>query len=397
MSQFFPNFPLHLNPVALFGILLLLGLFGGEIARLSRFLPRITGYIAVGVIIGPHGFNLVSLSLLSDAQIFVDVAVGLILFDLGRHLDFKWLSHDLNLLSMSLMECTLTFIFIFFILCLFNIPYLISAIGATIAIATSPAIVMMVTHDISAKGPVTRRTFILTSLNNLIALVLFTILLALTQIKTSGFLIIIEHIIYRLLGSIMVGFILFYLTLSLSYLTGKNKNSQFILFIGAVTLGIGLASLLKMSSMLTLFIFGVLARNFDFNHKLTEVDFGWVARIFFVLLFVVTGVYLQLQGLWQVTIILFSFLIARIFAKTTGIWFFAKKCRLTTSQTFALAIVLCPMAEVAIGMSNRVAEFNLDFSNQLILIITSVIALLNILGPIASQITLIKIGEAIPK
>jgi Kef-type K+ transport system membrane component KefB len=393
----FPHFPLHFNHVALFGILLLLGLLGGEIARLTQFLPRITGYIAVGFIVGPHGFNIVTLTLLSDAQIFVDVAVGLILFDLGRHLDFKWLHHAPGMLFMSFMESGLTFIFVFLILIIFHVPYLLSAIGATIAIATSPAIIMMVAHDISAKGPVTRRTFILTSLNNLIALILFTILLAFTQNKMSSYLIIIEHIIYRLLGSLILGFILFYVTLGLSYLTGKNKNNQFILFIGAITLGIGLASSLKVSSMLTLFVFGVAARNFDVHHKLLEVDFGWVARLFFVLLFVITGIYLQVQGLWQVTAMVIGFFIARVLAKTIVIYLFAKKCRLTSSQTFALVMTLCPMAEVAIGMSNRLAEFNLDYSNQLILIITAIVAALNIFGPIITQITLIKMGEAISK
>lgn len=397
MIQAYPNFPLHFNQVALFGILLLLGLLGSEIARLSRFLPRITGYIAVGVIVGPHGFNIVTSSLLSNAQIFVDIAVGLILFDLGRHLDFKWLYHDKGILPTALMESTFSFIFVFVVLYMFNISILLSAIGATIAIATSPAIVMMVAHDISAKGPVTRRTFILTSLNNVIALILFTILLALTQLNTSNSLIIIEHIIYRLLGSISLGLILFYFTLGFSYLTGKGKNSQLILFIGTVTLGIGLASLLKISSMLTLFTFGVAARNFDFKHKLTEVDFGWVARLFFVLLFVITGIHLQLQGLWQTTAIVIGFLIARMLAKISGIWIFSKKSRLTSAQTYALAVTLYPMAEVAIGMSNRVTEFNLDYSNQLILIITAAVAVLNIAGPIATQNALIRMGEAAHK
>ena len=300
--HFLPHFPIHFNPIVLFGLTLLLGLLGGEIAKTTRLLPRISGYIAVGFLVGPNGFNIATASALADASFFVDIALGLILFDLGRHLDFSWLKHDRGLLPMAITESFLTFSLVFIVLYIFKFPWLPSALAATIATATSPAVVMMVAHDISSEGPITRRTMMLTSLNNLFALILFTILLPVTYVKSSTPQIISEHITYRLFGSVILGLVIFIITTCLSRLTGKNKESQFILFVGAVALGIGLAISLNLSTMLTLFTFGVAARNLDRNHRLTEVDFGWLARLFFVLLFVVTGVYLKFQGLWQVGI-----------------------------------------------------------------------------------------------
>ena len=52
------------------------------------------------------------------------------------------------------------------------------------------------------------------------------------------------------------------------------------------------------------------------------------------------------------------------------------------------------MAELAIGMSNRLVYFNPNFSHQLLTIITAAVAILYILGPIAVQIAFIKTGEA---
>lgn len=393
--QFLPHFPLRLNPVALFGLTLLLGLIGGEIARRSRILPTISGYIAVGFLVGPGALDIVTPSLLANARIFVDVSLGLILFDLGRHLDFTWLRHDRGLFPMAIAESSLTFMFIFAVFYLFNLPLLSAALAASIAVATSPAEVMMVAHDLSSEGPVTRRTLILTSLNNLFGLTLFTLILPLSDAKASLWMIS-AHALYRLLGSVGLGMIMFYLIIGIGRLIGKRKENQFVLFAGTVVFAIGLTRIFNVSSMLTLFTLGAAARNLDRKHVLTEVDFGWLARLFFILLFVVTGVELHFRGLWQAQAVwtVVAFLLARSMAKTCGIWLFANASRLTAQQAWALSLALTPMAALAIGMSEKLLDFNPDLGYQLMIIITAVVAILNIIGPIATQFAFIMTGEA---
>jgi Kef-type K+ transport system membrane component KefB len=394
--HFIPKFPLHLNSITLLGLTLLLGLMGGEIAKRLRFLPQISGYIAIGFLIGSGGFNIVNQTVLANAHIFVDISLSLILFELGRHLDFSWIRHDFGIMYMSLAESSVTFTLIFCLLhFLAGMHMLSSALAATIAIATSPAVVMMVAYDLSAEGPVTRRSLMLTSLNNLYALIIFIILAPLAQ---SGTLInydLITFIAYRLFGSILLGLAIFLLIKFIAHLTGKHKENQFVLFVGAVIFAIGFAHTLKLSSMLTLFSLGVAARNLDRQHTLMEINFGWLARLFFILLFVVTGVHLQLQGLWQATWIVLLFIFARIAAKITGVLLFSKSSRLTTRQSVALSFTLLPMAGVAIGMSNILVDFNPDFDYRLLIIITAVVAMLNIIGPIATQLAFIMTGESL--
>jgi len=394
--HFFPHFHLHLNSIALFGITLLLGLIGGEIAGRTRFLPRILGYIAIGFLAGPGGFNFVDQSVLTNARIFVDISLSLILFDLGRHLDFVWLRHDRGLLPMALTESLLTLLCTFVVLhFLIALPKMLSLLAGVIAMTTSPAVVMMVAHDLSSEGPVTRRTLILTSLNNLFGLLLFTLLLPLTQtVNFPGFILFIPAV-YRLCGSLILGLSIFVLLKLIAHFIGKQKDNQFILFVGAVTLTLGLARVLDLSSMLTLFILGVAARNFDSNHALMEVDFGWLARLFFILLFVVTGVQLQLQGLRYAPLAVILFILARLFSKTSGVLLFAKASRLTRQQAYALSLTLCPMAGVAMGMSYLVVDFNSDFGQQILHIMTGAIALLTLIGPILTQFAFVKTGEAL--
>ncbi|SRR5579883_1855568 len=383
----------HANPIALFGLTLLLGLIGGELAARSYFLPRITGYIIVGFLVGPSVFNMVTPSLLAGARIFIEISLGLILFDLGRHLDFTWLRHDRGIMLMSIAESSLTFILALSILFAFQIPLLYAALAASIIATTSPAVVMMVADDLNSKGPVTRRTLILTSLNNLFGLVTFTILLPF--LRTTPPHILIESIVYRLIGSILLGIAIFLLVLGIAYLIGKRKENQFILFIGSVMFAIGGAVMLNLSSMLTLFTLGVAARNFNYKYLLTEVDFGWLAKLFFILLFVITGAHIQLNGLWQATGIVLLILCARMLAKISGIWLFAKYSRLTNQQAWALGSALTPMAGLAIGMSNIIFDLAPNLGYQLMTIITTIVAILTIIGPIATQLAFIKSEEAL--
>ena len=390
--HFFPHFPLHVNAIALFGLTLLLGVLSGELIKRISYLPAISGYMLVGFIAGPHVSNIVTSYVLSDMRLFVDISLGLILFDLGRHLNFTWLKHDRGIIKMSIAESLLTFFAVFGVLIFFKQPFIYAALGATIAISTSPAVVMMIASDLSAKGPVTRRTLILTSLNNFIGLSFFILLLPMTQ--NESFAMNLAHAVYRLFGSVILGIILFFMTSFIAYLIGKRQENQFVLFVGAVIFAIGLADLLNLSSMFVLFTLGVAARNFDYKNLLTEIDFEWIARLFFIVLFVVLGVQLQLNGLWQATWIVLAFLAARTIAKACGIWLFYRSSRLTKQQAFALCLSLVPMAGVAIGMSNIIIDFNPKFGQQLIVVVSAVVAILNIIGPITTQVAFIRSHEA---
>lgn len=393
---YLPLFPLKLNTFTLFGLALLLGLVGGEIARRIRFLPKISGYIIIGFLLGPDALNIMSPQVLASARLFVDISLGLILFDLGRHLDFSWLRHDRGLLLTSLAESGLTFIFIFMLAYYFiGLAWLPSALAASFAMATSPAVVMMVANDLHAEGPVTRRTLALTSLNNLFALTLFTTLLPMTQTTSLKSASIWIHSSYLLFGSILLALLMFLFTRIFAALIGKQKQSQFVLFIGTLVFTIGIANTFNLPTAISLFFLGIATRNLDRKHALMEIDLGSSAQLFFILLFVVTGTYLRLEGLRTAAIAVITFILVRTIAKSLGIWLFSGKSRLTTRQVLAISLALTPMAGLAISMSNVLEDFNPDLNRQISAIIAAAVAILEILGPIATQVAFIKSKETI--
>src|SRR5438477_489737 len=91
MPDFLPTWPPVTNSFTLFGLLLLAGLIGGWIAARTRVLPSITGYIAIGFILGPGVLGLLNEEALRDTRIFADISLGLVVFELGR-----WLGVESN-------------------------------------------------------------------------------------------------------------------------------------------------------------------------------------------------------------------------------------------------------------------------------------------------------------
>ncbi|HRE30782.1 MAG TPA: cation:proton antiporter, partial [Candidatus Berkiella sp.] len=344
------NLITQLNPLALCGILLILGLIGGQITRLIRFIPKITGYIAVGFIVGPELLNIVNQGVLHDIKILIDISLGLILFNLGRQLDFTWLKHDTSLLYMSITESLLTFVTIFTAFILMNFSILSASFAASLAITTSPAVIMLVASDLSSEGPVTRRTLMLTSLNNFWGLVLFTLLVPFANSKTHSTLSFLGDYAYKFFGAFVLVLVIFSVCVLIGKLINKTKLNQLVLFVGMILITISLAKSFGLSVKLSLFLFGVMIRNLDFKHIFIEVDFEWGIHLAFILLFVITGMQINFHGIVNYTFAVFAFIILRLFAKSLGIWLLSKKSRLTSKQTFSIGLALTPMAGVTIGM-----------------------------------------------
>ena len=110
--EFLPPFPPPANAMLLFGLLLLAGFAGGELAKRLR-LPRITGYVLAGLALGASGLRLVDTTLASEARMFVNLGLGIILFELGRRLDFAWLWRDRWLAATAVAESALSFVFVY--------------------------------------------------------------------------------------------------------------------------------------------------------------------------------------------------------------------------------------------------------------------------------------------
>jgi Kef-type K+ transport system membrane component KefB len=394
-AQFLPNWPLRLSEVALFGIILLAGLIGSQVVRRTGFLPRISGYLAIGLVVGPSGLNWLTEDLIGSVQFFVDIATGLILFELGRRLDLAWLRHDRGLLATVVAEALLSFAAVFFTLRYFGFSPLIAGLAGTIGISTSPAVVLLVAHELGAEGQVTRRAFSLTATNNVIAIVVFTVLLSLVHLNLQANLkTILLHPFYLLAGSVVAGYAVFYAMLLMARLVGKRESEQFIVLVGGILLAVGVAGMLNLPVLLTLLALGIFAKNLDRAHDLLEIEFGYASQLFFVLLFVVAGASMRFGHFTQAFWPALAFVIVRAAAKLLPAVAFARTSRLSVTQGAMLGVALIPLTGLA--MAQSVAALYPGFGGELIALMGLSVTILEIVGPIATQYALKRAGESHP-
>ena len=395
---FLPDWPPAANAFLIFGLLLLAGLAGGRLAATTRVLPAITGYIATGFLLGPGVLGWLTDEMLAQSRVLAEFSLGLIVFDLGRRLDLKWASHDRWLLPMGVAESALSFAAMFGLLHFVGgIDTLEAAVAATVGVATAPAVVLLVTNELKADGPVTRRMLWHVALNNVIATVCITLLLPFVEARTSvASSSPAARAVWLIAGSLLLGFLAFQLMTLFARWLGKSPVPQFILAVGFVIVTVGAAQAARLSVLLALLALGACARNLDREHRLLDVDFGRAAQVFFVVLFVLTGATLRPGQFGAVAWIGLAFVVARSVGKLAALHALAWPAHLSTRQALTLGLALTPMAGLAIGMTQPIYEIAPEFGARLAAIVVSGVAILHLLGPIATRFALIRAGEGEP-
>ena len=397
-ADFLPDWPPAANAFLIFGLLLLAGLVGGRLAATTRVLPAITGYIATGFLLGPGVLGWLTDAVLTDLRVVSEFSLGVILFDLGRRLDLEWARHDRWLLPMGVAESALSFAAMFALLhFVAGIDMLEAAVAATVGVATAPAVVLLVTNELKAEGPVTRRMLWHVALNNIIATVAITLLLPFVEARASGAALDpAGRAAWLIAGSFLCGLVMFQVMLLLARATGKSPIPQFILAVGAVIVTVGIAEVARLSVLLALLVLGACARNLDRKHRLIDVEFGRAAQVFFVVLFVLTGATLRPDQFGAIAWIGLAFVIARSLGKMIALYALAWPAHVSARQAGTLGLALTPIAGLAIGMTQPIYEIAPEFGARLAAIVAAGVAILHVLGPIATRYALIRAGEGEP-
>jgi len=113
-------------------------------------------------------------------------------------------------------------------------------------------------------------------------------------------------------------------------------------------------------------------------------------------LFVLTGATLRPGQFNAVVWIGLAFVAVRLVGKSLALFALAWPAHISLRQASTLALALTPMAGLAIGMTQPIYEVAPEFGARLAAIIASGVAILHLLGPIATRVALIRAGEGEP-
>lgn len=387
MNEFFtPEWPANLSETMRIGMALVVaGLAGEAVARFVR-LPRVSGYALAGLLLGPAALGWFAAVDLAEFRIFIDLALALLLFELGSRVDLHWFRTNPWIIPTSVLEAALTFGATFAVLRVLGYSPGMAETVAAIAVGTSPAVVMRVATELRANGQVTQRLFVLTALNVLYSVVLSKLVLggmhgAFRHDWTAAVL----HPIYLLGGSLVVG-ILLSCAFSLVRRCFELSDEQAVaILLGLMLLTLSLLKIFALPSMLAPLLAGVLVKNADRRPLLWPQHFGTAGGVLVIFLFVLTGAMLTVQDLTVGGLVALAVVAARLVGKSVGVAALGPVSGLSMRQSLALGLALMPMSAVAFVLVDDIRVLYPEFGTQVSLIVLSMVAVLQLIGPIAVQ------------
>lgn len=405
-----------MTPILSIVVALAAGLLSTRLVKLLH-LPNVTGYLIVGLLIGPSCLNLLTEETIDSFTIIVDLALGFIAFSIGGEFkisSLKKLGKSVFVITFvqSLMALVLVVIGIILLsLCTktYNNENLaLALVLGAIATATAPAATLMVVRQYKAKGPVTDTLLPVVALDDAFGLMFFSISFALAKTFATGeSLTIMSVIVYPLLEiicSLAIGLVIGAI-LGFAAKWFKSRGNRLILMITAVFLGVGLCEIFEtfapfsLSSLLLCMMIGATFCNIN-SESLVIMDGceRWTPPVF-MLFFILSSAELNLANLVNIGFVGIVYLVARSLGKYLGSLIGAKSVKADKNVIKYLGLTLLPQAGVAIGMAQMVSKKfseNPLTSNVATTVVTVVLCatiIYELFGPVITKIALTKAGE----
>jgi len=384
-----------LNSVQLFGIVLLGGLGAGELCRRLLVLPRTTGYVLFGLFLGQSGLKWITLAHIESAQWFIDIALGLILFELGYLVPRVSASACWNHLKGGVTTSLISATAIAATMAAWGFPLKTTVFASALCLATSPAITIATTSDVGAKGDKTGLLLTLVAINGSIAfagVTWATTALALSQGFFSGG--VVFEAIQKIVRSIALGGGCAAVVLLCAKQLGRNSDHQHLLIIGSIVFGVGMAMSLDLSVFFPMLVFGYLTKVLDRKNSVVAIRIVNDARIFLVITFVLAGASLDINLLRHYWPVVLSIVFVRFMAQFLTLHACRNTLGITTRCACYMAIGLQPMSSVALVLLSSTQSLYGTMDVDLAGSLMATILLLQLFGPLATQTAIAGFGEA---
>jgi Kef-type K+ transport system membrane component KefB len=320
-----------------------------------------------------------------------------LLFELGSRVDLRWLRHNPMLIVSSLVESGLTFAATYLFLGWFDLAVATRVAVAAIAVSTSPSVVMRIVAENNARGQMTERLMLMTALNSLYSILLLKVSVGVVHFyRNAGLLQAITHPAYILFGSLLLAAALAYGMHLARFSHLKRESERFTLVIAVVLLGTTIAERLGLSVPLTLLCGGMILRSLSQRLHLIPEHFGAAGALLVIVLFTLTGVALDPRQVVAGGLMSIGLLLIRGLAKYFGAYASAGYGGLVPSKAAWLGLALLPMSSLAVLQAHEVARLYANFGDDILTIVLGAVLIMELVGPVATQIALRRTGEAMP-
>jgi Kef-type K+ transport system membrane component KefB len=389
-----------MNEILSVGLILLAALVAGHAAQLVR-VPEVTGYLLVGVVIGPAGFDLITHENITTLGFLSDVALGLILFNIGSIFEasnFRQVGP--GVIRVTLWEATLAFSLVCLTLLVSGLAWPVALLLGVVAMETAPATTLMVLNEYDAKGPLSERLLALVALNNMYVLVMFGIVTAaLTLLESSdqGWLFAAYRathgLLWTTLGSVALGALLG-LLMDVWATRAKEAGEAMILSVGAVLIAVGASRWLGLSPLISTLALGATVANASAQGDRLLRALGRADPPLYAAFFVLAGAELVPSSVLGLGVIGAGYTVARAFGKVVGARIGLRRENIPGVVRQQLGYCLVSSSSLAVGLTIQIRSAFPAYATTVTGIVLAAVVIFEIVGPLLTRRALFVTGEA---
>jgi Kef-type K+ transport system membrane component KefB len=394
----------HSTTVAV-GFLLIGAFVGGKLAARVG-LPRITGYLLVGVILGPYGSALLTTDMMAARSTLDGVAVSLIALTAGGELKLDWLRRQIGRLAViTAFELTTVLTGVGALMLLgaglfsfmptddWTHALIVAFVFGAIAVTASPTVTIAVIADTRSDGPVTRTVLGVTILKDVWVIILFAtaITVAKNALGESDAGNLGLTLLREIGGSILVG-VGFGVGLS-QYLLRINREVPVVLLACCFTIA-ELSTAFHLEALLVALTAGFWIQNFsraDGNQLIAAIE--RVSLPVYALFFAGAGAKIDLASIGPILPLVLLTVVVRAACVFGGTRLGMHVAGVEPQVKRYGWLGLISQAGVSLALASIVARAFPGWGTEVQVLIIAMIAVHELVGPIGFQYALRKAGE----
>lgn len=408
------------EPTFVAGLVLLVGFLAGIVAQKLR-LPRISGYLATGLLLGPHALAVISSPVMDQLHFLNELAVAFIALAAGAEMEFSTLRARARLILRLSLSCT-AFACVGVGLVVFAsgpllFPFTsgfstvqlvaVALLIGVLATARSPSSAVAVIRECDAHGPFTESVLGVTVAIDVLVIMLFAVALSTCEVLLrpgaeldTAF---VSSVFTELALGIAVGALI---GAALAFYTSRWSSNLALLLLGTALvvteIAHGTAAYmqsthglpLRLEPLLICVTAGLVARNIG-GHGVRFVHaIEGVSLPVFVLFFSLAGAGLDLDALRSTGLAALLLVAVRAATQFAGGWVGAWWAGDDVERRPLYGLTQLAQAGVSIGLTLEVVRRFPEWGPAFATLIVAAISLNQIIGPVAMSFALRRAGEA---
>jgi trehalose 6-phosphate synthase len=400
--------PAELPGVALaLGFTLVTAMLTGEVLRRFR-LPRLTGYLLFGLLVGPYLGNLITESMARQLQLINGIATTLIAFIAGLTLNFERLGSRLagiaRLLS-TMLAVSMTGLFVIAWVAWQWLPIAPEASGAAkiamaalfvvIVISFSPTMTAAVISETGARGRVSDLVLATVVVADLVALVLFSLLMQFARFALGSSVGADVNVLVRLAweigGAVAFGGLVG--ALFALYLKYVNREVTLVL-LGVCAILSQVGALQRVEPLLAAMTAGMVIQNVAVAQgDALKTAIQRIALPVLVVFFVSIGVSLQLNTLLTSGVVALVLVAVRVALIRVGVGAGLRAAGIDQSLAGPVWSGLISQAGITLGLASVLATDFPSWGSRVQMMLVALIAVDELVGPALFRLGLARSGE----